>query len=75
MKKLILTSMLMWILPLGVFAMTCNSASLADGSNEVSGPSALDNGTINNCLDLDVAAWAISKVYYIRMLIVQQGSR
>jgi len=63
MKKLILTSMLMWILPLGVFAMTCNSASLADGSNEVSGPSALDNGTINNCVDGDVAAWAISKVY------------
>ena len=63
MKKLILTSMLMWILPLGVFAMTCNSASLADGSNEVSGPSALDNGTVNNCVDGDLAAWAISKVY------------
>ena len=63
MKKLILTSILMWILPLGVFAMTCNSASLADGSNNISGPSALDNGTVDNCVDGDVAAWAINKVY------------
>ena len=63
MKKLILTSILMWILPLGVFAMECNSASLPDGSNNISGPSALDNGTVDNCVDADVAAWAISKVY------------
>ena len=61
MKKLILTSMLMWILPLGVFALTCNSAS--DNNSEISGPSALDNATVNNCVDGDKAAWAVSKVY------------
>ena len=53
----------MCVLPLAVFAMTCNSETLADGSNDISGPSALDNGTIDNCVDADVAAWAISKVY------------
>ena len=53
----------MCVLPLAVFAMTCNSETLAVGSNDISGPSALDNGTIDNCVDADVAAWAISKVY------------
>ena len=53
----------MWMLPLVAIAMTCNSASLADGSNNISGPSALDNGTVDNCVDGDVAAWAINKVY------------
>jgi hypothetical protein len=63
MKQIIFLSMLMCVLPLAVFAMTCNSETLADGSNDISGPSALDNGTIDNCVDADVAAWAISKVY------------
>ena len=53
----------MCFLPLIVLAMTCNSDSSADGSNSISGPSALDNGTINNCVNGDKAAWAISKVY------------
>jgi len=63
MKKLIITSIIMWMLPLAAFGMRCNSASLADGSNDISGPYALDNGTIDNCVDGDIAAWAISKVY------------
>ena len=55
--------MLVWILPLTVFTMTCNNDSSADGSNTISLPSALDKGTINNCVNGDKAACAISKVY------------
>jgi hypothetical protein len=61
MKKIILISALMWMIPLTVFAFTCNSVS--DNNSAISGPSHLDNGTIDNCVDADKAAWAISKVY------------
>ena len=53
--------MLMWILPLTVYAMKCNSSG--GGTNPISGPSSWDNNTIDNCVDGDKAAWAISKVY------------
>ena len=63
MKKIILISILLLFFPLGVIAITCNSDSSADGSNSIYGPSALDNDTVNNCVNGDKAAWAISKVY------------
>ena len=76
MKQIIFLSMLMCVLPLAVFAMTCNSETLADGSNDISGPSALDNGTIDNCVDADVAAWGPSvKFISTLMHFVQQVSR
>ena len=63
MKKTTIILLLIFICPLYGFAMTCNSGTLADNSNDISGPYALDNGTIDNCVDGDIAAWAISKVY------------
>lgn len=65
----------MCFLPLIVLAMTCNSDSSADGSNSISGPSALDNGTINNCVNGDKAAWAISKVYLYTDVYCTEGQQ
>ena len=65
----------MCVLPLAVFAMTCNSGTLADGSNDISGPSALDNGTVDNCVNGDVAAWAISKVYLYTDAFCTEGKQ
>ena len=60
MKKIIIILLLL-IIPLYGFAMTCNSSG--GGTNPISGPSSLDNDSIDNCVDGDKAAWAISKVY------------
>ena len=75
MKKVTVLSILVWFFPLIVFAMTCNSDSSADGSNTISGPSALDNGTINNCVNGDKAAWAISKVYLFTDAYCTEGKQ
>ena len=55
--------------------MTCNNDSSADGSNSISGPSALDNGTIDNCVYGDIAAWAISKVYLYTDAFCTEGKQ
>ena len=55
--------------------MTCNSDNSADGSNSISGPSALDNGTIFNCVYGDIAACAISKVYLYTYAFCTKGKK
>ena len=62
MKK-IFTCLLVFIFPFYAFAtFTCNSAG--GGNNSATAITMLDNNTHNNCVDADVAAWAIDKIYF-----------
>jgi len=62
MKKIILFSVLAWILPIYAFAMVCNSAG--GGTTAMTAITMLDNDTHNDCVNADKAAWAVDKIHF-----------
>jgi hypothetical protein len=74
MKKIILISILMWILPLTLSAMVC-SGTMTVTSNDNGDITKLDNSSHNNCVNADKAAWAIDKIYFYTDVYCTEGKQ